>query len=361
MTKLTPEPCRSERAWLDVDLGALVRNARRFETAARIPLLPMVKADAYGLGARPVAQALEAIDPWGYGVATAAEGAELRTSGISRPVLVFTPLTPEAIAAYRSAELRPVIGDLAALDAWLASGGGPFHLEIDTGMSRSGIRWHDTDALSELRARLSGAEQWEGAFTHLHSADSDRESSLEQVERFEQTLHGLGARPRLVHYANSAGAELVTRASADLARPGIFLYGGRAGSLEPEPVARLRTRVVALRRLREGDTVSYGADAVVETDTTIATLSIGYADGVPRALSGRGLVELGDAIVPIVGRVTMDMLMVDVEDAPVSIGDVATLFGGLVALDDQAALAETVSYELLTRISPRVERCYGES
>jgi alanine racemase len=115
---------------------------------------------------------------------------------------------------------------------------------------------------------------------------------------------------------------------------------------------------VALRRLRPGDTVSYGAEAEVEADTTLATLSIGYGDGVPRSLSSRGLVELGGAIVPVVGRVTMDMIMVDVEDSPVALGDVATLFGGLVALDDQAALAGTNSYELLTTLTPRVTRRY---
>jgi alanine racemase len=292
-----------------------------------------------------------------------AEGAELRAAGIARPIVVFTPLlaAAEDLTAIRSAGLRPVIGDLLALDAWLGSGGGAFHVEIDTGMSRSGFRWHDQESLQALRQRLAHAPGWEGVFTHFHSADTDPESATEQVERFESVLHGFDARPPLVHLSNSAGVELAPAPGGDLARPGIFLYGGRAGSLEPEPVARLRSRVVALRRLRPGDTVSYGAEAEVETATTIATLSIGYADGVPRSLSSRGLVELGDAIVPIVGRVTMDMLMLDVEDTPVALGDVATLFGGRVELDDQAALAGTVSYELLTAISPRVARHYQES
>jgi alanine racemase len=146
---------------------------------------------------------------------------------------------------------------------------------------------------------------------------------------------------------------------ADLARPGIFLYGGRAGALVPEPVARLRARVVALRRLRPGDTVSYGSEAAVDRETTVATLAIGYADGVPRSLGSRGPVELDGRLVPILGRVTMDMLMVDAGDEPVRVGDVATLFGGLVTLDDQAAHAGTISYELLTRIAPRIPRRYG--
>lgn len=362
MSNLIPGT-HSERAWLEVDLAALRRNARRFEELARVPLLPMVKANGYGLGAPAVTGALEELDPWGYGVATVAEGAELRAGGISRPIVVFTPVTPDPNehAELRRASLRPVIGDLESLDAWRKGGGGPFHLEIDTGMSRSGFRWHDEETLDVLRQEVRALSDWEGVFTHLHSADTDRTSALEQVERFERTLDGFDSRAGLVHFSNSAGAELSQVKSADLARPGIFLYGGRAGRLEPEAVARLRARVVALRRLRPGDTVSYGADAMVEADTTIATVAIGYADGVPRALSGRGLVELGGAIVPIVGRVTMDMLMVDAEDLPVAVGDTATLFGGLVALDDQAALADTVSYELLSRVSPRVVRHYVEA
>jgi alanine racemase len=353
-------PAAPERAWLDVDLGALVRNARRFEKLAAARLLPMVKANGYGLGAVAVARALEQVGPWGYGVATVAEGAELRVAGITRPVVVFTPLIPDTVTvtATRSSSLRPVLGDLAALDSWTESGGGPFHLEIDTGMSRSGFRWHDEESLRELRRRLRKAPDWEGVFTHFHSADCDRESTLEQLVRFQAVLDSFDRRPPLVHLANSAAAALDLPMSADLARPGIFLYGGRAGNLEPEPVAKLQGRVVALRRLRPGDSVSYGAEAEVAAATTIATLAIGYGDGVPRSLSGKGLVELGGAIVPMVGRVTMDMLMLAVEDPSVALGDIATLFGGMVSLDAQAALAETVSYELLTAVAPRVVRRY---
>jgi alanine racemase len=361
VTKLIPEAL--ERAWLEVDLAALVRNARRFQELTRVPLLPMVKANGYGLGAREVTRALEDIDPWGYGVATAAEGSELRRAGITRPIVVFTPLLPDAgsIAALGADALRPVIGDLDALEAWSGGGGGPFHLEIDTGMSRSGFRWHDAATLEALCEWVRKLPEWEGVFTHFHSADSDGDSSVEQLERFEAVLRALPSRPRLVHVSNSAGATLAGASGSNLARPGIFLYGGRAGSLIPERVATLRTRVVALRRLRRGDSVSYGAEARTTAETTIATLSIGYGDGFPRALGNRGRVELNGGLVPIVGRVTMDMLMVDVGDSPARVGEVATLFGGLVALDEQAARAGTVSYELLTGLSPRVKRRYQES
>lgn len=356
MTKSNPEA--RDRAWLDVNLAAIVRNARRFQQRIGAPLLPMIKADGYGLGAVPVAKALEAIDPWGYGVATPDEGARLRGEGIDRPIVAFSPLQPDEVEDCLHHHLRPVIGDLQALDAWIADGGGPFHVEIDTGMSRAGFRWHDEASVAALGARLDGVPAWEGIFTHFHSAESDDVACREQLERFEAVLAALPARPQLVHVASSAAAQLDSLHGGDLARPGIYLYGGRAGTLEPEPVAALRARVVACRRLRPGDTVSYGAEAEVEADTTIATLSIGYGDGVPRSLGSRGLVELGGIIVPMVGRVTMDMIMVDVGDTPVGLGDVATLFGGLVALDDQASLAGTISYELLTTLTPRVTRRY---
>jgi len=360
VTKLIPGI--PARAWLEVDLAALVRNARRFRELIGAPLLPMVKANGYGLGAVAVARALESADPWGYGVATVEEAAELRSAGIARPLLVFTPLTaePAAVPAFRELGLRPVIADLAALESWIAGAGGPFHVEIDTGMSRSGFPWRDREALGALGARLAGAAGWEGVFTHFHSAETDPASSVAQMERFREVLTALPRRPSVVHFANSAAAGLGPGSGGDLARPGIFLYGGGTDPRRPgpEPVARLRARVVAVRKLQPGDSVSYGAEWTARIPTTVATLSIGYADGVLRSLSNRGLVELNGVLVSIAGRVTMDMLMVDAGNTPVAIGDVASLFGGSLSLDEQAVRAGTNSYELLTAVSARVSRVY---
>lgn len=322
----------------------------------------MVKANGYGLGAVAVVQALEAEEPWGYGVATIEEGAELRNAGITRPILVFTPLSaePASITATRSAALRPIIGDLTALDAWLTGEpeNGPFHIEIDTGMHRSGFAWHDRESLAALGARLRVAPGWEGAFTHFHSADTDFASVRAQAARFDSVVVGLPRRPRLLHSASSAAGQPDAQVGGDLARPGIFLYGGRAGQLVPEPVARLSARIIALHRLQPGDSVSYGAEWTATRATTIATISIGYGDGVPRALGNRGVVELHGCTLPIAGRVTMDMLMVDLGETRAALGDTATIFGGMVTLDDQAARAGTVSYELLTAVAPRVARRY---
>lgn len=343
------------RAWAEVDLAAVVSNARTVSRIAGARLLPMVKANAYGLGAVPVARALERVAPWGFGVATPEEGAELRRAGIVRPIVVFTPLAPAAVDACLRDDLRPVIGDLEGLAAWRAAGDRPFHVEVDTGMGRAGFRWDEAPGWRTAVADAGAA--CEGVFTHFHSADESPASVVRQWERFREVLTLLPARPDLIHAANSAAALRGPDFAADLVRPGIFLYGGAAGGHTPATAVRLEARVVALRRVAAGDSVSYGGTWVAPVETEIATLGIGYADGVHRSLSGTGVVELGGRRVRIVGRVTMDCTMVAVE-GPVARGDVATVFGGLVSLDEQAALAGTISYELLTALGPRIPRRY---
>ncbi|HEX9894063.1 MAG TPA: alanine racemase [Gemmatimonadales bacterium] len=346
------------RAWVDIDLAALRRNAATVAAAVRAPLLPMIKADAYGLGAVPVARALESLNPWGYGVAALDEAQALRRAGIERPILVFTPLLPAWAGAYRAADARPCIGDLEALQAWLALGGAPFHLEIDTGMRRAGIPFDDAEMLDQLRGLLPSAEGWEGIFTHFHSADTDPASARIQWDRLQQAIATLGRRPRAVHAASSAGSFVDRMYGGEFARPGIYLYGGRAGTHQPETVARFQARVVAVRRVAEGDSVSYGASWIAARVTTIATIGAGYADGVLRSLSGRGRIEGAGTVHPIVGRVTMDMTMIDAGDSPMRPGDSVTIFGGQVSLDQQAEAAGTISYELLTSLGTRVARRY---
>ncbi|MBK9691290.1 MAG: alanine racemase [Gemmatimonadetes bacterium] len=343
------------RAWAEVDLAAVVSNARTVSRIAGARLLPMVKANAYGLGAVPVARALEAVEPWGYGVATPEEGAELRRAGIARPIVVFSPLGPATVEPCLRADLRPVIGDLEGLAAWQAAGRHPFHVEVDTGMARAGFRWDEAPAWRSAVAAAGAA--CEGIFTHFHSADEAPASMVRQWERFRDVLALLPDRPALVHAANSAAALRGPDYAADLVRPGIFLYGGAAAGHEPATAVRLEARVVALRTVAAGDSVSYGASWVAPAATRIATLGVGYADGLHRSLGGCGVVELGGRRVRVVGRVTMDFTMVAVE-GPAALGDVATVFGGLVSVDEQAALAGTIAYELLTALGPRIPRRY---
>jgi alanine racemase len=357
----TTHSCETARAWVDVDLGALVANAKTVAAKSGGRLLPMVKANGYGLGAVRAAGALEALTPWGYGVATLEEAAELRGAGIERPLVLFTPLRPAWIERCLELDLRPSVGDLEALCAWTAQSDRPFHLELDTGMSRSGFRYDDPALVSAAADVLRRARGWEGAFTHFHSPDGDLDATERQWQLFQDTLARLPRRPPLVHAANSGAAVRSPKYSADLVRPGIFLYGGEAGGVAPRPVAALRARVVGVRRVRAGDSVSYGATWRAGEAATIVTIGAGYADGFPRAAGcAPRRIELGNRLAPLVGRVAMDMMMVAVDDDhPVQLGDVATIWGGRISLDRQAEASGTVSYELLTMLGSRVPRRYA--
>jgi len=351
----------SPRAWVEVDLGALRRNGAALAARAHIPLLAVIKADGYGLGAVPVAGALEPLDPWGFGVATVPEGVELRDAGVSRPILVLSPVLPDEYPAMRGAGLRPSLGSASAIADWARTGGGPWHLSIDTGMNRAGISWSEVGGLDEILRQVAP----EGAYTHFHSADLNDDSTAEQMRRFRCALDALPSRPRYLHAENSPAIERGTSSSWDLARPGVFLYGvggGEGATISPEPVAHLRARVIDLRTVSDGETVSYGATWRARGTRRIATLGIGYADGYRRALSNRGTVLLNGQRVPVAGIVTMDMTMVDVTDVHCEIGDVATLIGrdgdDVLTIDDVATTAQVLSYELLVGLKLRVPRVY---
>jgi alanine racemase len=351
----------SPRAWVEVDLGALQRNGAALANRARVPLLAVIKADGYGLGSVRVAGALEPLDPWGFGVATVAEGLELRDAGVSRPILVLSPVLPDEYDAMRRGRLRPSLGSAAAISEWARTGGGAWHLAIDTGMNRAGISWTDVDGLRETLRQTAP----EGAYTHFHSADLNDDSAGEQLRRFRCALESLPSRPRYLHAENSPAIERGGESPWDLARPGVFLYGvggGEGARMAPEPVAHLRARVIDVRTVSDGDTVSYGATWRAHGARRIATLGIGYADGYRRALSNRGTCLLNGRRVPVAGIVTMDMTMVDVTGVPCEVGDVVTLIGrdgdDVLTVDDVAATAEVLSYELLVGLKLRVPRFY---
>ena len=351
------------RAWVDIDLGALLRNGTTVGTHTRVPLLPMVKADAYGLGAIRVARSLERLDPWGFGVATIAEGEELRQAAITRPVIVFTPLLVDDFDAAARANLIPTLGDARAIARWHETGL-PWHLAIDTGMSRAGIPWN---RVPELHDVLRAAPP-QGAFTHYHSAERNDASRVEQERRFGEAIAAMPARPALLHAENSPAIEHHGPSPWSLSRPGIFLYGvgsGNSPMIEAEPVVAVRARIVDLRVVPSGDTVSYGGTFRADGDCRIATLAIGYADGYRRALGNRGSVLIGGRRAPVAGVVTMDMTMVDVTDTPCEIGDVATLIGAdgddHIDVSDVAAVGDLSPYEVLTGLRGRLPRRYLES
>lgn len=321
----------------------------------------MVKANAYGLGAVPVARALLGPDTWGFGVATVDEGIELRRAGIAIPVLVFVPFDPANLDAYRRDDLRPVISDVAALRAWTAASDAPFHVEFDTGMHRTGLPVSDRAALAEAAGLLRHSAGFEGALGHFHSAASDPAATETQWRVLNEVLNTIGVRPRLVHAANSPAGGYGDRFAGNLARPGIHLYGGVVPGLESRPVASVHARVTAVRRVTAGEGVGYDHTWRASADTSIATVAIGYADGVPPRLAQGGEVELAGQRVPIAGLISMDQLTVDVGRLPVVPGDIVTFFGGIISLDEQAARVGGISYHLITALGSRLPRRYHRS
>jgi alanine racemase len=349
------------RAWVEIDLGALCRNGAAVAARAGVPLLPMVKADGYGLGGLRAALALEALEPWGYGVATVTEGDELRRGGITRPIIVFTPILRNEIDALRRADLTPALGDPAVIESWVRTGR-PWHLQVDTGMARAGMRWDAIGAHRELLARAAP----DGVFTHFHSAELDDDSRDVQETRFDAALAVLPVRPALVHAENGAAVERRAPSRWSLCRPGIFLYGVAAvegGPLVPEPVVTLRARIVELRTVESGETVSYDATWRADGPRRIATVPVGYADGYRRSLSNRGDALLRGRRVPVAGRVTMDMTMFDVTETDAALGDAVTLLGrdgdDVITVSELAAAAELSPYEVLTGLKLRLPRRYA--
>lgn len=371
------------RSWVEVDLDALRRN---FQTIQRLigpggRVIAMVKADAYGVGARRVVRALEPLEPWGYGVATAEEGIALREAGIRRPILVVTPLPADAVEAAAAAGLTPGISDRGQLERWAAAaerhpGGLDFHLEVDSGMGRSGVYWREVpEFLRFLREKTVGRLRWAGVFTHFHSADLADGSSLEQWARFQEAVRGIApaGADLLVHAANSAAIVVHPEFHADAVRPGIFLYGGDpapdlgdesvGGTPLPRPdiVVSVRSRIQMIRELPEGSTLGYGATYRAERNERWATLGIGYGDGLPRALSNRGHAIVRGVRVPIIGRISMDMTVIDVTEVPgLEAGEVASLIGRdggeEITLEEVAGHLGTISYEILTGLTPRLPR-----
>lgn len=354
-------PAETHRAWIEVDIGAIRRNAETLARHSGARLLPMVKADAYGVGVGPALRALEQVDPWGYGVATVAEGEELRALGVNRPVLVFTPLLVGEHDRALAARLTLALGDTESIRAW-ARAGGEWHLAIDTGMARAGLDWRELPRIRELIA----GHQPSGVFTHFHSAETNPRSVADQERRFEQSLASMPTLPDLVHSDNSAAIVRRGRSRLPLVRPGIFLYGAGywdGAPLTAESVVSVRARVVDLRDGMPGDSVSYGATYQLARRTRIATVAYGHADGYPIAMSDAGVALINGATVPVVGRVTMDMTMLDVTGIRCERGDVVTFIGrdgdASLSVDEVAARADVSPYELLVRMRNRMPRVYA--
>ncbi len=363
-----------DRAWVEVQADALLRNASTLQQVVGpgSQLIPMVKADAYGVGLSQTVRTLEASNPWGFGVATLSEGLELRRLGVTYPILVVSPLPPESTELAVEAGLQLGISNpeslrLATSAAERVGRAADIHIEIDTGIGRAGFNWKDAASWKHyLDDAIKLGVRWAGSYTHLHSADEDHDTVLEQWTRFQEALRQLDVMDNmLIHIANSAGALRLPEFAASAIRTGIFLYGGRAGVglPDPEPVVSVRARVVHMRQAHAGDTVGYGATYRAESNERWASLGIGYGDGIPRLLGNRGSILIHGCRAPIIGRISMDVTVVNISEIPnVSLGDIATLIGSdkdeQITIDEIAEQADTIGYEILTGLSPRLPRIW---
>ena len=381
-------PHFSRPNWAHIDLEALAHNARALaRNAAPARLICVVKANAYGHGALTVARALSAL-PFVemLAVASVDEGADLRAGGIETPILLLSALLPAEAEAAAHFELTPTIWTRELALAWSQTARAlgrdlPAHFKVDTGMARLGVHWCQAPQRWRQLHELPGIA-WRGAYTHLACADDDDdELSAPQLQRFEQFLDEAGIGENVLRHAGNSAAQLRYRASHfDAVRPGLALYGAHPcaplcseslkvpGAVELKPVMTRKSRVTALREVRAGTSVSYGATWRAPRDSRVATVACGYADGYLRALSNRGEVLIGGARFPVVGRVTMDQILVDVTAfasinanlrADVRIGDEVVLWGAGLPIEEVAARADTISYELLCAVSARVPRVYS--
>ena len=362
--------------WAEVSLGALRHNARRVRSlTGGAEVMAAVKADAYGHGAVAVARALAEAGVQRFSVASAVEGAALRHAGLAEPILVMGAVLPEVLPLCARHALDVTVTSAEGADAVIdaARRGGPLavHVKVDTGMHRLGL---DPDEAPAVLRRLGEAPGVTVAGLWTHFANVAGDFTAEQIARFDALVARLGsdgvAVPPLLHLANTGGL-LTTPASVrgrQIVRTGGALYGlvsdrmlaGVAADLQP--VMRLVSRVVQVKTLMPGATVSYGQTWRATEPTIVATVAAGYGDGVPRALSNRGRVGVGGRLYPVAGRVCMDMLMLDLgrpdgRGASVRVGDEAVLFGpgGPSALD-VADAAGTIAYVLTTGLTSRVPR-----
>lgn len=339
-------------AVLNVDLDALARNYRTLETVTGRPVNPVVKADGYGLGAAAVTKHLMAEGARTFFVARAAEGVRLREAIGPEPVIyILDGCHGDAAAMLKASSLRPVINHPTQLLTWQAAGGGACALQLDTGMNRLGFRVEDAP------------EPFEGlelVMTHLACAD-EPSNPLNRVQR-DAYAAAVQRYPGVTRsFANSGGCFLGPDFAFDVVRPGICLYGGGPEGRPHEkiaPVASLIAQAVQVRDVPAGETVGYSQGYKAETAMRVATVGAGYADGVLRSYSPRGQVFIAGEMRPIIGRVSMDVLAVDVTGLDVQAGDPVELYGANRLIDDAATAAGTISYELLTSITPRVPRVY---
>lgn len=375
-----PDYC--SRGYIEVDLDAIVENVRNMKEKL-VPgtrIMCVIKTDGYGHGSVPIAAKLEKLDfMWGFAVATAEEAHELRLAGIRKPILILGYTFPYCYEQLAEEEIRPAVfrrDSLEQLQAASKRTGKPIkvHIKVDTGMSRIGIT-PDEEGLKlieDLKER-AGIEI-EGIFTHFARADeADKSSAEEQLESFRGFVSmaekRLGSSIPLKHCSNSASILEMRQADMDLVRAGIAIYGLYPSeevsrtAVELKPALSLYSRIVYLKTIHKGQSVSYGGTFTAERDMRVATVPLGYGDGYPRSLSGKGHVLICGKAAPILGRICMDQFMVDVSDIPEAEEDGRVVLlgsdgGARISAEELGELSGRFNYELVCDFGKRIPRIY---
>ncbi len=350
-----------------MDLGAVRHNVRALRRRApNARLMAVVKADAYGHGVIPVARAALEAGASSLAVATAEEGAELRRAGITAPILVLTDLLPDGLALAGEHRLQVTAHSIPSAKRIMARPDLEAHLKINTGMNRWGV---EPEEAGEARKILG--TQLVGVYTHLASADSDERATDRQLALFDAVLAAQDFGGALVHAANSAGTLWHPRSHHDCVRPGIALYGlhpvgdeGDPADEDLRPALGLKSYVAGIRRLLPGEGVSYGLTFRAKEPMFAATVPVGYAEGYHRILSNKAAALIRGKRRPILGRVTMDACVFEV-DGEVELGDEVVLLGEQgresIRAEELARWAGTINYEVTTGIDARrVERSYTD-
>ncbi|MFY9394001.1 MAG: alanine racemase [Halanaerobiales bacterium] len=363
--------------WAEINLDNLRYNLAqiRRKLAGETEIMAVIKANAYGHGAIPLARTLVEEGVQRFGVAIPEEGLELREAGIKIPIHVLGEALRDQYSLLIDYDLTPTMAREETLEALnqLARERGiikKIHIKIDTGMGRIGLEPEAGLSFLKKAAGLSNIEV-EGLMTHFATADErDKSFSLQQGERFKRLIKELeeaGIRIPLKHAGNSASLIDLEEFQFNLVRPGLALYGllpsAEVGRMELKPVLSWKARIDFLKEVPAGTPISYGATYRTTRKSKIATIPLGYADGYPRLLSNKGHVLIKGQQAPIRGRICMDQFMVDVTDIPgVEVGEEVVLIGSQgsesISATDLAALIGTINYEILTNISLRVPRKY---
>ena len=356
------------RTYTEIDLQAILRNAKAIKAHTGKRLIAVVKADAYGHGVVPVAETLRPVTDI-FAVATIEEGVALRQAGFRESILVLFSSLPEQARQIVAHELIPTISDWQFADGLngVASKSVRVHVNINTGMNRSGVHW--TEAVQFLnRLKTLPRLDVEGVFTHFATADEmDKHYVFVQLDRFAAVLESISSGDALIHAANSAAALAIPESHFGAVRPGLSLYGVYPASERPiklEPALTWKTRIGWIGSLSAREGVSYGSTYKAPHQTHVAMVEVGYADGYPRALSGSGEVLIGGARRPIIGQICMDVSVVRLAPTDnVSVGDEVVLIGkqgkAEITVDELAHRAGTISYEILTQIGNRVKRIFN--